>query len=271
MRRKLALFFGSFLLASQVYAQWGQAPMRVRQNLSPGQNWDEVTKAFQTKARTPAQHLNEHNADAKSCVDAFKLLEEDKISVDRLSAGANNEFKSFTEVLAVSKFASEKSLKHLQENSSRFFIDVDFHISDATSRVGEVFCMALLDARIPLAEKSIANLSSWTLREMRMNQMRANLAYPYFEMPDGSYSFESLLAYVKKTRSIYAKRYPRQFNQWVHTTAQGLRTHQGWAVTDDAALIKQWRAALKDWAHQMDALKLKHASPPQSVMVKGKS
>lgn len=265
MHRKLVLFFGSFLLASQVSAQWGQAPIRVRQNLSPGQNWDEVNKAFQTKAKTPAQHLNEHNADAKSCVDAFKLLEEDKITVDRLSAGANNEFKNFSEILAISKFASEKSLKHLQENSSRFFIDVDFHVGDATSRVGEVYCMVLLDARIPLAEKSSASFSSWTLREIRMNQMRANIAYPYFEMLDGSYSFKTLFEYVKQTRSVYAIRYPRQFNQWVHTTAQGLRTHRGWTATDDAALIKQWKTTLKDWANQLDALKIKHASLSHSV------
>lgn len=260
MYRELAILLGLISLGSHTSAQWGQAPIRVRQNLSPGQNWDEVNKAFQTKAITPAQHLKEHNADAKSCVDAFKLLEEDKITVDRLSAGANNEFKNFSEILAISKFASEKSLKHLQENSSRFFIDVDFHIGDATSRVGEVYCLALLDARIPLAEKSSANFSGWTLREIRMNQMRENIAYPYFGMLDGSYSFETLLEYVKQTRSVYANRYPHQFNHWVRTTAQSLRKHQGWTATDDAALTEKWKATLKVWANQLDALKIKQAT-----------
>lgn len=260
MSRGLALFLGFILLASQVEAQWGQAPARVRQNLSPGENWETVIKAFRTKAKTPAQHLTEYNADTKACVDGFKLLEEDKITVDRLGEGANNEFKNFSEILAVSKFASEKSLKHLKENSSRFLIDVDFHAGDVTARVGAVFCMALLDARIPLAEKSGASLAGWTLREISMNQMRANLAYPYFGMLDGSYSFKTLFEYVKQTRSVYANKYPRQFNQWVHTTAQGLRKHQGWTATDDAALIEQWKATLKDWANQLDALKIKQAT-----------
>lgn len=260
MYKSFALLIGLSLSTCLAFAQWGQAPARVRQNLSPGEKWEDVSKAFQTKAVTPEQHLSEHNTDVKACVDAFKLLREDKPTVDRLNVGATAEYKNFSEILAGSKFASEQSFRHLQKNSSRFFIDVDFHAGDMTSRVGEVYCLALLDARIPLAEKAGPSLAGWALRKKRLNLMRANIAYPYFDMLDGSYSFESFFAYVQDTQSVYAKKYPRQFNQWLQATSKGLRSHRGWTDADDAKLIEQWKKTLKDWANQLDSTRIKQAT-----------
>ena len=228
---------------------------QVRENFTPDATAEQAFAEFRSGARNPAEHLREHRADKKACVDAFALLKTDEVTVDRLVAGASDEFPGFPEVLAASKFANEKPVRYLSQNSSRFAIDVDFHATDAAASIGEVHCWPYLATRIQLVERGGASTSSWALRKEQLNQMRDNLAYPHWEATDGLYGFESFLAVVTDADRIYRKTYPNTWKNWLRETVQILRRYRGQpAANVDQTTVMEQRKAVTGWAEKLDAL-----------------
>lgn len=243
-------------MAPQSIAQFVPLTAKVRQNFTQAATAEQALADFRSDARTPGEHLREYRADKRACVDAFALLKTDRVTVDRLVAGASDEFPGFPEVLAASKFADEKSVRHLSKNSSRFAIDVDFHATDAAARIGEVLCLPFLDTRIQLVERSGASSSSWLLRKEQLNQIRDNLAYPHWELTDGLYGFEEFLSVITDADLIYRKSYPGIWENWLRETAQILRRYAGQPVNNvDQNTVIEQRKIVTEWAEKLDALR----------------
>jgi hypothetical protein len=244
------------LIAPQSIAQFFPLKARERQNFTPDATAEQALAEFRSDARNPAEHLREYRADKQACVDAFALLKTDEPTVDRLVTGATDEFPGFPEVLAASKFASEKPVRYLSQNSSRFAIDVDFHATDAAARIGEVHCWPYLGTRIQLVERGGASTSSWELRKEQLNQMRGNLAYPHWEATDGLYSFESFLLVATDADRIYRKTYPQIWKNWLRETVQILRRYPGQPATNvDQTTVIEQRKVVTEWADNLDALR----------------
>jgi hypothetical protein len=230
--------------------------VQVRENFTQDATAEQAQAEFRSAARNPAEHLREHRADKKACVDAFALLKTDELTVDRLVAGATDEFPGFPDVLAASKFASEKPVRYLSQNSSRFAIEVDFHATDAAARIGEVHCWPYLGTRIQLVERGGASTSSWELRKEQLNQMRDNLAYPQWEATDGLYGFESFLSVVTDADRVYRQTYPNTWKNWLRETVQILRRYPGQPATNvDQTTVIEQRKVVTEWADKLDALR----------------
>jgi hypothetical protein len=204
-------------------------------------NFEELVTAFKTNVRTAKQHLEEHRQDTAACIKSFEILKNDPLTVERLYNGSTTEFPTVKSIFSKSKYAMHPSIVRLTQNSSRFFIGLDFH-TKGVANIDAVQCNPLTDARLFLMEKLPASPEAWLLRREKMDSMVASLYYPWNENPSGLYDFDVLVEYLSETKSIYYRRFGRAYSAWLPKAAS--RIAQG--IESAPSQVKR----LDEWPQQ---------------------
>lgn len=150
-----------------------------------------AANAFTSKARTPAQHLAEYKADFQACRQAFVLLKNDKEFQNTIVSGLSAEGPTWVDALKESPHAKAAPVQYLIGNSTRFEIDISFHIKGLAANINEIYCHPLTAIRLLKVEALGASREGWEIRKETLNSLLSTLRYPYDEAGDGTISFDT--------------------------------------------------------------------------------
>jgi hypothetical protein len=213
---------------------------------------------YQSKARTPKDHLLEHEADLRACKSAFSLLTNDDKFKDVMRSADSMSPLIWINALKASKYSGHPSVKYLIENSSRFEIDADFHHTYSAASIEEIFCRPFLHIRMMKIEELGESPQGWTIRKIALNRIVENLDYPCNNELGGFISFEMLYNEILEAKNIYHNSQRAEFTKWltgaVGTLADIARTQKFEIGAAGEAEAVECRKTVLSWSSKLQKI-----------------
>lgn len=207
---------------------------------------------FTSTARTPAQHLAEYRMDVQACRRAFILLKNDKEFQNAILSGPSAEIPTWIDALKASQHSTAAPVQYLVRNSTRFQIDVDYHIKGMAANIDEIYCHPLTLIRLLKVEALGASQEGWEIRKEVLNSLLSDLDYPYIEGGDGLIPFDTLFKRALEAKAIYKSKYGEAYSNWINEAASTIRRNSRNAQAGAAGMtLKEQKQIISTWADRL--------------------